>query len=211
MIVVFDSLSHRRAEALRDLVFDAGYPCAVCDSETVGALLPVGLVITFADQTDEVRKLTTDGVPVIVYGGGFVNTAQNAVNAETAGELFDAIREVIRRRFDLNRYNSFFGGCAFFYPGVYLTSVGLTVYGSPVNLTEHELYVMRCLILSGNCYRTAVQLAAYCTKGKVSESCIRTHVCGINRKGSRKLPRPLIESRRGRGYRFGYIPETEPS
>ncbi len=205
MIVVFDSFFSNRVDALRCTIFTKGFPCAVCDPETIKSLLPIGVIVTFTDQIDVVRRMPYDDVPVIAYGSGFVNSALNAVKAETITEVLQGIKNVIRRRFGLNQYNSFLGECAFFYPGVYLTPFQLIVYGTRLDLTENEFYIMRCLILSGDCYRNSRQLMAYCTMGNVKETCIRVHIYGINKKGSGRLPRPLIESKHGHGYRFGYI------
>lgn len=210
MIVVFDSLEGRRAEHLRDIILGKGFPCAFCNPDTLKELLPLGIIVTFTDQIDVVRRMPYDEIPVIAFGEGFVNSALNAVKAETTEELIERLRECIAKRFELNEENSFLGEAAFFYPGVFLSSFQLIVYGSRLDLTENEFCIMRCLILSGDCYRSAKQLAAYCCMKNYNENTIRVHICAINKKGEYRLPAPLVESKHGHGYRFGYIDDHTP-
>ena len=174
------------------------------------SLMPIGLIVTFTDQLDIVRHMPYDYVPVIAYGDGFVNSALNAVKARTQDEIILCIKDYVCRKFGIEKKSSFLGEGAFFLPGVFLSSFQLIVYGSRFDLTDNESYIIRCLILSGDCYRSTKQLAEYCSLLHQTENGIRVHVCGINKKAELRLPHPLIESRRGHGYRFGYFDDHTP-
>lgn len=176
----------------------------------LSSLLPIGLIVTFTDQIDVIRHMPYDDIPVIAYGDGFVNSALNAVRARTKEEIIGFIKAHICRKFGITKENSFLGEGAFFYPGVFLSSFQHIVYGSRFDLTENMSYIIRCLILSGDCYRSAKQLAAYCNPRTSNENCIRVHICEINKKAEIRLPHPLVESKHGRGYRYGYIDDHSP-
>ena len=209
MIVVFDSVPGNRAAALREIILLKGYPCAAADAETVKMLNPVRLIVTFTDQIDTVRRMPYDGVPVVACGQGFVNSALNAVRVETPPEMFDKMDDYIRQIYKIHENNCFLHEGAFFWPGVYLSEHQLIVYGSRIDLTETELMIMKCLILAGDCYRSAEQIASCCCPANQDDGNVRVHIFNINKKGAQKLPRPLVESKHGCGYRFGYIEKPE--
>jgi len=205
MVVVFDSQESNRARFLRAFIYEEGYPCAICNPDTISKLLPIGLIVTFTDQIDVIRHMPYDDIPVIAYGDGFVNSALNAVRAKTLDDILEGLRDFVIQRFGINERNCLPGLGAFFYPGVFMAIALLIVYGSRFTLTDNELYIIRCLILSGDCHRSSKQLAEYCLSGTKNETSIRVHICAINKKGEKRLPSPLIESKHGLGYRFGYI------
>lgn len=205
MVVVFDSVIGERARTLREIILLGGYPCAAADSGSIKGLNPVRLIVTFTDQIDTVRRMPYDEVPVVACGQGFVNRALNAVRAETPPELLDKMNAYICRIYKIDEKNCFLQEGAFFYSGVYLSSRQLIIYGSSIDLTESELMIMRCLILAGDCYRSAKQIASYCCRENQNDGNIRVQICNINKKAVQKLPRPLVETKHGYGYRFGYI------
>ena len=207
MIVVFESTVSVRAQMLRDYLLTKGFPCAVCTPENIKDLMPVGIIVTFTDQLDIVRRMPYDDIPVVVYGDGFVNSALNAIKAPTRRDLVRKLGKIVGQKLGITKKNSIRGIGAFFYPGVFLSAFQLIVYGTRIELTENESNIIRCLILSGNSYRSPKQLAAYCIRREVCENCIRVHICAINKKGEARLPRPLIVSKHGSGYRFGYSAE----
>ena len=122
--------------------------------------------------------------------------------------MFDKMNNYIRQIYAIGENNSFLHEGAFFRPGVYLSSRQLIVYGSSIELTDAELMIMKCLILAGDCYRSTEQIASYCCPANQDNGSVRVHISGINKKGAQKLPEPLVESKYGCGYRFGYAEKT---
>lgn len=205
MVVVFDSVMGDRTRTLREIILLSGYPCAAADIGSIKGLNPVRLLVTFTDQIDTVRRMPYDDIPVVACGQSFVNRALNAVKAETPPELLDKMNAYIRRIYRIGENNCILQEGAFFYPGVYLSSRQLIVYGSIIDLTASELMIMKCLILAGDCYRSAKQIASYCCRENQNDGNIRVQIYNINRKAVQKLPRPLVETKHGYEYRFGYI------
>lgn len=211
MVVVFDSRAGERMATMREALLLKGYPCAFADVRMMKRLTPMRLIVTFTDQINEVRRIPYDHIPVVAYGSGFINRALNATKAETPLELFQKINELMREIYGLGEHNSFLQDGAFFCPGVYLSFSQLIVYGSRIHLTDTELMIMKYLILSGNGFRSAEQIAAFCCPPDQGSGNIRVHILNINRKASRSLPEPLVESKYGSGYRFGYFPTQTAS
>ncbi len=205
MYVVFDQSCTERAVELRETILGYGLPCALCTPDNIKSLLPIEIIVTFTDQIDIIRRMPYDEIPVIALGDGFVNSALNAVKAKTRMEIIRRLNFNVCQRFGINRKTSYRGVAAFFYPGVYLTPFQMIVYGSRFNLTDSENFIIRFLILSGDCYRDAKQVAAYCARKAVSDSYVRVNIHSINKKGYNRLKYPLVEKKHGIGYRFGYI------
>jgi len=209
MIAVFDFKISERAHTVRNIILLKGYPCVAADAKTIENYNPVRLLVTFADQLDNIRRTPYDDIQVIVYGGGFVNSALNAVKAERLDDIFSYINSYIVNLYSIRRERIFPGDGVFVYPGVYLSWDSLVVYGSRINLTALELMIVKCLILSGRHYRTVSQLYHYCfpkiTGGKSEIESIRVHIFNINKKSVDKISRKLIESRKNYGYRFACV------
>jgi len=203
MIAVFDTGTTGRALSLRDTIRNEGYLCAAANAGQLKKLMPIRLIVTFMDQFDIIRRMPYDDIPVVVFGEGFVNRALNAVKANGIKELLLKIGQMLVRVYGLEQREVYPGGGIFIFPGVFLAAHQLIVYGSKVDYTATELMILKCLILSGEHYRSAEQIAAYCFEENLTEGNIRVHICNINRKAERILPNPLVVSRTGLGYRFG--------
>ncbi len=206
MIVIFESKITDRAVTFRDILLAKGYPCAVCDPSTIGHMTPMLAIVAFSEEIDAIRTLPYDDVPVIAYGEGFVNRALNAVKAENIDTLLQSLGNVVRRYCREQGWSDPTGEGIFCAPGVYLTRESITVYGSRMELPEAGVLVLRCLLFAGKDCRSADQLAAYCCSSDNKTSAnIRVHIFNINETASARLPKPLIESVYGKGYRFGYF------
>ncbi|MBE6599288.1 MAG: hypothetical protein E7638_07600 [Ruminococcaceae bacterium] len=204
MLAVFDSAFGTRANEIREILFDYGYPCAVCDRDSIGDLLPIGIIITFEDQLDVIRHMPYDRVPVIVFGGGFVNRAQNAVCAAGVEELLEVIDEHICRMACSCVESCHFEEGVFFSPGVFCSSSQIILFGTTLDLTTTERMILLCLIFSGREYRSSEHLAAYCCSDNKTNGNVRVHICSINSKASRRLPLLPVENKSLNGYRFAF-------
>lgn len=209
MLVVFDAEKGDRAWEVREFFRHHAIPAAAASPEQLKNLRPFCLIVTFPDQLDVIRHMPYDDIPALVYGEGFVNRALNAERVETPAALLEGVRQHFYRYFRLEQKDIYLGSGAFLAPGVYLSEEQLVVFGSSLELTDMELMIMKCLALSGGAFRSADQLAAYCDTSKLSNDRIRVHISNINKKAALHLPRPLVESRREKGYRFAYFAEKK--
>lgn len=87
----------------------------------------------------------------------------------------------------------------------------VTFRGNSIRLTKSETAILRFMICSypNNCLSEKIASQIY-PEGHVPEpSCIRAHICAINKKFSPFLSSPLIQSTRCEGYHFNQAILTE--
>ncbi len=85
-----------------------------------------------------------------------------------------------------------------------ISKKNVTYREQEVSLTRKEKAILRYLICSypEGCQADKIAFDVYKQESVPEPSCIRAHICGINRKFRTLLGRPLILSSRGEGYRI---------
>ncbi len=181
----------RRSEILRKRLLGQGIPCAVISANDLPAVIEKKCVITFSPFSGNgwENVLVCDGTALISDGP--------AVSDREFERIRDRIKEVLELAFNV-RYGMHYGA-------IYAEDGEKSFFlGKKIGFTGTEKLVIRHLVFSPGRFVTPDEIADFTLSDPVNgASAVRTHVYNINRKTGIFIGTPMIETRRGLGYRFG--------
>lgn len=210
MFLVCDKTITARAKALREKVYNAGFPCAVAKISDISDYLPLVRILTFTDVFDDLRRTPYDHIRVISIGMGFVNSALNAQRLEKEELLLPELERVRDEFFHVKpEWIRQFG--KFYDDGIFMSKEFFQVYGSIVEPTEREYRIFHYLqVVSRLCkYVPAERVCRFCYPASkipkdetTAAKNLAVHVANLNQKCSESMGYHLIEAKRFIGYRL---------
>lgn len=210
MFLVCDKTRSDRGKAIREKIFDAGYPCAFCEISEIADYLPVVDIITFMDVLYDVRRTPFNNIHVFVLGSGFVNSALNAHAIPPDKDLIAVLRNSLYRFFNVRL--EWRGRMGVFYDdGVYMREKGFIIFGNPITPTKREYNIFKYLQVAAKLcdYVPAWRICRFCYPAKKMPKSeeeasrnLAVHIANLNRKTYKIMYCYLIEGKRFIGYRI---------
>lgn len=210
MFLVCDKTRSDRGKAIREKIFEAGYPCAFCEVSEIADYVPVIEIITFMDVLDDVRRTPFDNIHVLVLGSGFVNSALNARAVPPDKDLLIVLRNSLYRFFNVQLYWLDRRG-VFFDDGVYMMENKFIIFGNPITPTKREYNIFKYLQVAAKLcdYVPAWRICRFCYPAKKMPKSedeasrnLAVHIANLNRKTYNIMHCYLIEVKRFIGYRI---------
>ena len=185
MILITDKTVTRRAEALRERLFSLGCPCAVCASCDIRRYLPAGLMITFTDHFDELRRYPYDSIHTVAIGDGFVNSALNAQRAPDADTAIYSAHSYLMAKMGITEDRILpFGVVPA--PGLFVSDGFIEIYGNMIRLTRTEIMIFKYLTgLSSQASPVPpekIEMYTSLTESSDPRTKISMHISSVNRK-----------------------------
>lgn len=196
MILICDREVTGRAVCIRERMLAGGIPAAVSALSSIRTFLPVRCFVTFTDVFDDLRRMPFGNVFCVAVGGGFVNSALNAVRADGEEEALSAVLQHLAgpdgTEFGFHPAPEIFRGQGF-----------CEIRGHTVVFTPFEERLFLLLAATRGTYVTAEKIRAFCSRGippSDDANAIAAHVHNLNLKLAAVFGERMIRQRRLCGY-----------
>lgn len=205
MVLIVDDSVKRRKYELRNLLYYAGIPCAVVNSEQLRDCSPARMTVTFAENETQlsitsIRAGATDYIVVNDTGKKMINSDAYFYSWERDGIFVEFIK---KRALELHGINVEY---PFLYPARFNEGRAY-FYNREVRLTLTEEMIVRHLMFAKGEWHTAKEIAcyAYPGSGDKTEESVCVHVCNINKKSLHITGKKAILAKRYHGYSLNTV------
>ena len=204
MILVCDRFVSERAMAVREAIFDLGYPSAVASIEKISCFRPFRIIISFADVCDEINAINTYNVQTIVIGENFVNSALNVKRVDSIRAALREIRSSVESIYGITEAKKSTFGFSLT-PSLFFANDFFTVNGNVIEPTKSEYMIFKYLTAFAeiNEYFSPETIARYCfplDRAEKSVSSVIVHIANLNKKIAAVYNERVIRSKRSAGY-----------